>query len=87
MSQVHFESGSARHRWPLVGALVLTTTYLVSEVLAGLATGSLALLADAGHMLSDVGGLALTLFAIHAGQRPATPDARTATTASKFSRP
>ena len=53
--------------------LGLTTTYLVAEVVGGLATGSLALLADAGHMLTDVGGLALALFAIQFAARPATP--------------
>src|SRR5207253_10066008 len=36
-------------------------------------TGSLALLADAGHMLTDVGGLALALFAIWIASRPPTP--------------
>ena len=39
--------------------LGLTTTYLVVEVIGGLWTGSLALLADAGHILTDAGGLAL----------------------------
>ena len=51
---------------------VLTAAYLVVEVAAGLLTGSLALLADAGHMLSDVGGLALALLAIRFAERPAT---------------
>ena len=51
----------------------LTALYLVAEVIGGLMTGSLALLADAGHMLTDVGGLGLALFAIRFAQRPATP--------------
>lgn len=51
----------------------LTTSYLVVEVVGGLATRSLALLADAGHMLTDVGGLGLALFAIRFASRPATP--------------
>jgi len=46
---------------------------MVVEVVGGLLTNSLALLADAGHMLSDAGALALTLFAIWAAERPPTP--------------
>lgn len=45
---------------------------MVAEVLGGLLSSSLALLADAGHMLSDVGALALSLFAIRLAQRPPT---------------
>lgn len=51
----------------------LTTAYLIAEVVGGLLTRSLALLADAGHMLTDVGGLGLALFAIQFAARPATP--------------
>jgi cobalt-zinc-cadmium efflux system protein len=54
--------------------LVLTGTFLVVEVIAGLWTGSLALLADAGHMLTDVAGLGLALFAIWFASKPATPE-------------
>lgn len=54
-------------------ALLLTAGYLVAEVIGGILTNSLALLADAGHMLTDVGGLALALFAINYTRRPATP--------------
>lgn len=54
--------------------LAITGTYLVAEVVGGLITGSLALLADAGHMLTDVGGLALALAAIRFGRKPATPE-------------
>ncbi len=43
------------------------------EVVGGLWTGSLALLADAAHMLTDAGGLALALIAIRFSERPATP--------------
>ncbi len=52
-------------------ALGLVASYLVAEVLAGLWTGSLALLADAGHMLADAGSLALSLFALWLAERPA----------------
>ena len=53
--------------------LGLTATYLVAEVSGGLLTGSLALLADAGHMLTDLAGLALALVALTVAERPATP--------------
>jgi len=46
---------------------------MAAEVAGGLITGSLALLADAAHMLTDAGGLALALLAIRFGERPATP--------------
>jgi len=46
---------------------------MMAEVIGGLVTGSLALLADAAHMLTDAGGLALALFAIYFAQKPATP--------------
>jgi cobalt-zinc-cadmium efflux system protein len=52
---------------------VLTSAFLVVEVAAGFWTGSLALLADAGHMLTDVAGLALALFAAWIASRPPTP--------------
>lgn len=53
--------------------LVLTATYMVAEALGGWWTGSLALLADAGHMLTDVAAIGLALLAIWFGSRPATP--------------
>jgi cobalt-zinc-cadmium efflux system protein len=53
--------------------LGLTTAYLVAEVIGGLLTGSLALLADAGHMLADVFGLTMSLAALRMAARPATP--------------
>ncbi|MDV3295109.1 MAG: cation diffusion facilitator family transporter [Brachybacterium paraconglomeratum] len=60
-----------RRRLALVLALVLA--YIVVEVVGGLLTNSLALLADAGHMLSDAAALALSLFALWIAERPATP--------------
>jgi cobalt-zinc-cadmium efflux system protein len=53
--------------------LVLTFVYMLAEAFGGWWTGSLALLADAGHMLADVAALALALTAIWFGSRPATP--------------
>ena len=74
MTHSHIESGAGRNREQLRLALGLTSAYFVTEVIAGFLTGSLALLADAGHMLTDVAGLGLALFAIHMADRPATPD-------------
>jgi len=52
--------------------LALSAVYMVAEAVGGLATNSLALLADAGHMLSDVAALGLSLFAFWIARRPAT---------------
>ena len=57
-------------RW----ALALTATYTIVEVVGGILIGSLALLADAAHMLSDNVSLGLALFAIWLASKPATPD-------------
>lgn len=54
--------------------LGLTASYMVAEFLGGLWTGSLALLADSGHMLADVAALLLALMALWFGARPATPN-------------
>ena len=61
-------------RRALAGALALIGAFTVVEVVVGYAGNSLALLADAGHMLGDVGSLALALFAAWLGSRPATPE-------------
>lgn len=50
----------------------LALLYMVAEIAGGLAANSLALLADAGHMLTDVAALGLSLFAIWISRRPAT---------------
>jgi cobalt-zinc-cadmium efflux system protein len=70
----HRHEHRARSRRALGLVLVLTAAYMVVEVVAGLLTGSLALLADAGHMLGDVGALGLALGAAWLASRPATPD-------------
>ena len=54
-------------------ALVLTGTLFVAEVVGGFRSNSLALLADAGHMLTDVGALALSLFVAWFSRQPSTP--------------
>jgi cobalt-zinc-cadmium efflux system protein len=63
--------GAAQHRSRLAMALSLTAGFMVVEALAGVLTGSLVLLADAGHMFADTAGLSLALFAIWIAQRPA----------------
>ena len=55
-------------------ALALTGCFMIVEVIGGILSGSLALLADAGHMLTDTMALALAAIAFHVGKRPA--DAR-----------
>jgi cobalt-zinc-cadmium efflux system protein len=53
-------------------ALIMSLVYFFAELIAGFITNSLALLSDAGHMVSDVGALALSLFAFRMARRPAT---------------
>ncbi len=74
MSHVPAGTAAGRHQRSLVITLIVTSAYLATEVVGGLLTKSLALLADAGHMLTDVGGLILALFAISFAARPATPE-------------
>ena len=62
-----------RQRRPLVLALGITSIVLAVEVAGGLLTGSLALLADAGHMASDVGALGLALLAMWIARRAHSP--------------
>lgn len=73
MVHAHRETAASRSRGALIAALSLTGGYMVVEVIGALLTGSLALFADAAHMLTDVGGLALALFAIWIASRPPTP--------------
>ena len=54
--------------------LGLTAMYMVAEAVGGWLAGSLALMADAAHMLSDVAALGLSLFAIWIARRPPTPE-------------
>jgi cobalt-zinc-cadmium efflux system protein len=52
-------SAAGRHRKPLYAALVLTLTYMTAEIVGGIWTGSLALIADAAHMATDAGAWVL----------------------------
>ena len=60
-----------RHR--LLVVLALTLSFMIVEVIGGLLTGSLALVADAGHMLTDAAGIMLSLLAIWFASKPPTP--------------
>lgn len=52
--------------------LVLTAIFMIAEVVGGIVSNSLALLADAGHMFTDVAALGLSVFAMHLARRPPT---------------
>src|SRR5215208_6765905 len=72
--QDHTMNARDGNRRALAVVLVLTAGFTVVEVIGGLLTGSLALLADAGHMLSDNFSLGVALFAAWLAGRPATPE-------------
>ena len=61
----------SRRLWIVLG---LTATFMVAEVVGGILSNSLALLADSGHMLADVGALALSLVAMRLMRRPPSPE-------------
>lgn len=67
------DHGHAHARGSLKVALIITATFLVAEFLGAIYTDSLALLADAGHMLTDVAALSLSFFAMRFASRRATP--------------
>ena len=79
-AHAHHEHGAHDHHAShhagtraLRAALVVTGVLLVAEVVGGFMSNSLALLADAGHMLTDVGALALSLFVAWFSRQPSTP--------------
>jgi len=67
----HSHSPQNGDRRALTGALVLIVLFMVGEVVFGLVANSLALLADAGHMLTDAAALGLAIFAASMAARPA----------------
>ena len=67
-------SAGGVHRRRLLAVLGITATVLVAEVIGAAVTGSLALLADAGHMFTDVAGILLAVLAVTFASRPATPE-------------
>ena len=73
-AHLHRESAAAAGSRRLVIVMVLVLGFGAVEVIGGWLTGSLALLADAGHMATDAAGLLLALLAIGIARRPATPE-------------
>jgi cobalt-zinc-cadmium efflux system protein len=71
-SHAHGATATGRHRGPLAGALAAAVAIFGAEVVGAYLSGSLALLADAGHVLADAGGIALALGAALLAARPAT---------------
>jgi cobalt-zinc-cadmium efflux system protein len=67
-------SAGGRHRGRLLVVLGITAVVLVAEVVGAAVTGSLALLADAGHMLTDVAGILLAVLAVTFAARPASAE-------------
>ncbi|RTR02930.1 cation diffusion facilitator family transporter [Halomonas nitroreducens] len=65
----HHHPGDSQRR--LAWAILLTGGFMVAEVVGGILSGSLALLADAGHMLTDTAALTLAWFAARISRRPA----------------
>lgn len=75
MGHGHSHAGDARHTGgPLRAALALTLAFAIVEAIAGWRAGSLALIGDAGHMVSDAAALGLAAFAQWLARRP--PSAR-----------
>jgi cobalt-zinc-cadmium efflux system protein len=72
----HVERSQSKHAAEserrLLIVLVITALYMLAEVVGGILTGSLALLADSGHLLGDVLGLGMAVAAIRFARRPAT---------------
>jgi cobalt-zinc-cadmium efflux system protein len=71
--RVHAEGGRGGGRRSLRRALAITGTWFLIELAGALYSNSLALLADAAHMLTDLAALGLALFALGVSLRPATP--------------
>lgn len=68
----HLSHGRAEVSARLSWVLGLTAAFMVAELVGGLLSGSLALLADAGHMFTDVAALGLSVFAMRLARRPPT---------------
>ena len=69
-AHAHASAGGDR-RW-LVGALMVILAFMVGEVTVGVVAGSLALISDAAHMLTDAASIGLALWAIRLAARPAS---------------
>jgi cobalt-zinc-cadmium efflux system protein len=73
MAHDHAHSAAAAHRSRLAAVFAVTVVVLVVELVGAALSGSLALLADAGHVLADGAGIGLALLAIRFAARPASP--------------
>jgi cobalt-zinc-cadmium efflux system protein len=69
----HSHGGGATDERRLVWALVIIVLFMIVEIVGGVVSGSLALLADAGHMVSDAAALGFGWVALRVGRRAATP--------------
>ncbi|EJL85839.1 CDF family zinc transporter ZitB [Pantoea sp. GM01] len=74
MAHTHSHGSANGNRTRLAAAFGVTALFMVAEVIGGLVSGSLALLADAGHMLTDAAALLMALLAVQFAQRK--PNAR-----------
>jgi len=72
MSQTHTHAPADGNARRLLFALLITALFMVVEVIGGMISGSLALIADAGHMLTDTASLLVALLAVYFSRRPAT---------------
>ena len=70
-SHGHSHSHTPRNERKLAIAAILTGSFMLAEVAGGVISGSLALIADAGHMLTDFAALLLAWFALRLARRPA----------------
>ncbi len=70
----HSSAAIAAPRKRLLAVLLISAVILIVEVIGAIRSGSLALLADAGHMLTDVAGVALALLAVTFAARKASPE-------------
>src|SRR5688500_16448715 len=82
MAHNHYHAPDHDHSLPearsnarrLAWALAIIGSFMLVEFVGGIFSGSLALLADAGHMLTDVASLLIAIFAQRLALRPATPE-------------
>lgn len=80
----HHHHGKGASKRALLGSFLIITVFLVVEVIGGFLTNSLALLSDAGHMLSDASALLLSFLAMHMASRPPSAQKRSGCTALRF---
>lgn len=83
----HHHHGKGASKKALFTSFLIITVFLIVETIGGFLTNSLALLSDAGHMLSDALALLLSLVALHFAARPPSPKKRSGCSVLKFSLP